>query len=337
MWGPACDVPGADEGGSCVARARDAPCGAQHTMLRIRPARLIVRRPACRVPRATGTAVHRATRGKSECVWATSRLGHSPKRDCEGRGCWCRHACARDVNVCVCMRMPASGLRVGHVCARHAWAARAAPGQIACADTDASLPTVLLRAAAPSTVQGHRPKHDIGTQRRRHGGRAVDSARLRPVKTARGGFVVHHQRRQSHAARDALRSKYQPTTEGRRTFGFKLSRSLLAASTKSDSCGGEFVAEVVPRRMALHAGCFSDSRLPKTESRPHARVSAGRAVRRCGSWQCPRPQPARARAVAAGVLQCPPLGPLAGYHAVSWAPQAPPKAGISGRWLGPQF
>jgi hypothetical protein len=147
--------------------------------------------------------------------------------------------------------------------------------------------------------------------------------------------VAHHQRRHSHAARDALRSKYQPTTEGRRTFGFKLSRSLLAASTKSDSCGGECVAEVVPRRMALHAGCFSDSRLPKTESRPHARASAGPAVRRCGSWQCPGPQPARARAVAAGVLQCPPSGPLAGYHAVSWAPQAPPKAGISGRWLGP--
>jgi hypothetical protein len=53
------------------------------------------------------------------------RLGRTPsrpqpKRGCEGRGCGRRHACARDVSVSVCMRMLASGLRAGRVCARHA-------------------------------------------------------------------------------------------------------------------------------------------------------------------------------------------------------------------------
>ena len=35
--GPACALPGSDEGGSCMARAADAPCGAQQTMWRISP------------------------------------------------------------------------------------------------------------------------------------------------------------------------------------------------------------------------------------------------------------------------------------------------------------
>jgi hypothetical protein len=35
MRRPACAFPGSDEGGSCAARAADAPCGAQHTMRRI--------------------------------------------------------------------------------------------------------------------------------------------------------------------------------------------------------------------------------------------------------------------------------------------------------------
>jgi hypothetical protein len=38
MWGPACAFPGSDEGGSCMARATDALCGAQHTMRRSSPA-----------------------------------------------------------------------------------------------------------------------------------------------------------------------------------------------------------------------------------------------------------------------------------------------------------
>ncbi len=78
---------------------------------------------------------------------------------------------------------------------------------------------------------------------------------------------------------------------------------FLVASTKSDSGMWRRVCRrgrlALPRRVALHAGCFSDSRLPKTESRPHTRAPAGPAVRRCGSchWtrQCPGgPQPARA-------------------------------------------
>ena len=32
--GPACAFPGSDDGGSCMSRAADAPCGAQHTMRR---------------------------------------------------------------------------------------------------------------------------------------------------------------------------------------------------------------------------------------------------------------------------------------------------------------
>ena len=36
--GPACAFPGSDEGGSCAARAADAPCGAQRTMRRRSPA-----------------------------------------------------------------------------------------------------------------------------------------------------------------------------------------------------------------------------------------------------------------------------------------------------------
>ena len=95
---------------------------------------------------------------------------------------------------------------------------------------------------------------------------------------------------------------------------------FLVASTKSDSGMWRRVCRrgrlALPRRVAPHAGCFSDSRLPKTEPRPHARAPAGPAVRRCGSWQCPGPPPARAS--AAGV------------------PAGGGQAGISGRRLGPR-
>jgi hypothetical protein len=215
------------------------------------------------------------------------------------------------------------------------------PGCTSSAGTDclrsySCFAAVLLRGAAQSTVQGRWPKHDIGTRRRRHVGRAVVSARLRPVKTVRGGFLAHHQRRHSHAARDAFSSSTHQQPRGGHVWLHVVPFPLLGGLHQIRFRHVE--ASVSPR--SCPAGWPSMPAASPTLGSPkpspgRTRASAGPAVLRCGSWQCPRPQPARARAAAAGVSQCPPLGPPAGYHAVPCAPQAPPKAGpgISGRRL----
>jgi hypothetical protein len=111
------------------------------------------------------------------------------------------------------------------------------------------------------------------------------------LRRLRGGFVAHHQRRHSHAARDALRSKV-PTNNRGAAAGAPWAAScpvpslLLMASTSGDSDSGMWRRVcrrgrlALPRRVALHAGCFFDSRLPKTESRPHTRQQDLGTVRR---------------------------------------------------------
>jgi hypothetical protein len=92
MWGPASDVPGADEGGSCMALAADAPCDAQHTMLRISPASsCAAQHAAYRVRRAQQCTVQLAGRASASgphSVSATAQTGL--------RGAWVRaQACMR--------------------------------------------------------------------------------------------------------------------------------------------------------------------------------------------------------------------------------------------------
>jgi hypothetical protein len=72
---------------------------------------------------------------------------------------------------------------------------------------------------------------------------------------------------------------------------------FLVASTKSDSGMWRRVCRrgrlALPRRVAPHAGCFSDSRLPKTESRPHTRACS-RTWAPCGG-EGPGSAPGRSR------------------------------------------
>jgi len=80
MWGTACAFPGSDEGGSCAARAADAPCGAQRTTRRSSPAlSCTVRHATCdrqhSAPCNSRTARH--VQAGAWCVCATHRHSQS--------------------------------------------------------------------------------------------------------------------------------------------------------------------------------------------------------------------------------------------------------------------
>jgi hypothetical protein len=112
--GPACALPGSDDGGSCMARAADATCGAQHTMRRSSRATLCTVRHAAYSGRLATQCTVQPTQGEAQ-GGSVVHLCHTPSqpeltgtRSYAGvRGC--SHACARDLNMSVCMCMPALG------------------------------------------------------------------------------------------------------------------------------------------------------------------------------------------------------------------------------------
>ncbi len=251
--------------------------------------RLIVRRPACRVPRATGTTVHRATRGESECVWATLRLGHSPNGIARGVGAGAGMHARVDVSVSVCKHAHASVwiARWPRVCASRlsctssagtdclrwysCFAAHSAAGWCRAIYGAGALAETRYR------IKAEAPR---GEQWTRRGYGLLGRLEADLWLTTEGAIATRL------AMRSAQSTNQLPRGGAPWASRCPVPSLFLMASTSGNSDSGMWRRVcrkgrlTLLSRVALHGGCFSDSRLPKTESRPHARAPAGPAVQK---------------------------------------------------------
>jgi hypothetical protein len=213
------------------------------------------------------------------------RLGRTPsrpqpKRDCEGRGCGRRHACARDVSVSVRMRMHT---RWPRVCVTPVWLHEQRRDRLpalirrlplCCPQCCRVLPRNLrCRGTGRNTTSKHGGGATGGEQWTRRGYGLLRRFGVDLWLTTKGAIAMRL------AMRSAQSTNQQPRGGAPWASRCPVASLFLMASTSGDSDSG-MLRRVCRKgrltllsRVALHGGSFSDSRLPKTESRRHARAS----------------------------------------------------------------